>query len=89
MITGRAMSAVTCDEYVSLSDLTQTQRITYPRYTIWKLSLTQKVLKGINSSLAVDNLFNYIPEYYYSNSPATAGTTFMAGLSVDVDEFFR
>lgn len=89
MITGRAMSAVTCDEYVSLSDLTQTQRITYPGYSVWKLSLTQKVLKGINLSLAVDNLFNYIPEYYYSNSPATTGTTFMAGLSVDVDEFFR
>lgn len=74
---------------ILFSVLTQTQRFTYPGYSAWKLSLTQKVLKGINLSLAVDNLFNYIPEYYYSNSPATTGTTFMAGFSVDVDEFFK
>ena len=87
-LTGRVLSPVTCDEYTSLTDLTQTQRVTYPGYTLWKLTLLQHIWRGIDVSAAVDNIFNYVPEYYYSNSPATTGTTFSVGLSVDVDKFF-
>lgn len=87
-LTGRYLSRVTCDEYVTLTDLTQTQKATYPGYTLWKLSLSQRIGKALNVVAAVDNLFNYIPEYYYSNSPATTGTTFSVGLSVDVDKYF-
>ncbi len=87
-LTGRILSAVTCDEYVSLTDLSKTQRVTYPGYTIWKLSVVQHIGRGININASVDNLFNYVPEYYYSNSPATTGTTFNIGLSVDVDKIF-
>ena len=82
------MSSETVDEYVSLTDLTDTERVTYPGYTIWKLSLLQRIGRGVNVTATVDNLFNYIPEYYYSNSPATTGTTFMLGLSVDIEKFF-
>ena len=88
-LTGRALSAVTCDEYTSLTDLSETERVTYPGYTIWKLSVLQHIGRGINVSTTVDNLFNYIPEYYYSNSPATTGTTFAVGLSVDIDKYFK
>ena len=88
-LTGRALSAVTCDEYTSLTDLSETERVTYPGYTIWKLSVLQHIGRGINLSTTVDNLFNYIPEYYYSNSPATTGTTFAVGLSVDIDKYFK
>ena len=88
-LTGRALSAVTCDEYTSLTDLTETERVTYPGYTIWKLFVLQHIGRGLNLTATVDNLFNYIPEYYYSNSPATTGTTFAVGLSVDIDKYFK
>ena len=39
--------------------------------------------------MAVDNLRNYVPKYYYNNSPTTNGTTFSVGMSVDIDEFFK
>ena len=87
-LTGRLLSEVTCDEYVSLTDLTETEAVTYPGYTIWKLSLMQHIWHGINISASIDNLFNYIPEYYYSNSPATTGTTFNVGISLDIDKMF-
>lgn len=88
-LTGRLLSAVTCDEYTSLTDLSQTERVTYPGYTIWRLSLMQRIGRAINLTTTFDNLFNYVPEYYYSNSPATTGTTFAVGLSVDIDKYFK
>ena len=88
-LNGRILSAVTCDEYTSMTDYTQTEKATYPGYTIWKLTLSQKIAKAITLNTAIDNLFNYVPEYYYSNSPATTGTTFSVGLSVDVEKLFR
>lgn len=87
-LTGRILSSVTCDEYTSLTDLTETQRVTYPGYTIWKLTLLQHVWRGLDISATVDNIFNYVPDYYYSNSPATTGTSFYVGLSVAVDKIF-
>ena len=88
-LTGRLMSAVTTDVYTSLTDYTQTEEQTYPGYTMWKLSIVQRIWHGIKLNLIVDNLFNYIPDYYYSNSPATIGTTLSAGLSLDIHEIFN
>ena len=88
-LNGRILSAVTCDEYTSMTDYTQTEKATYPGYTIWKLTLSQKIAKAITLNTAIDNLFNYVPKYYYSNSPSTTGTTFSVGLSVDVEKLFR
>lgn len=85
-LTGRIMSAVTTDVYTSLTDYSQTERKTYPGYTMWKLTLNQRVWKGINVNATVDNLFNYIPDYYYSNSPSTIGTSFLIGLSLDIEK---
>lgn len=65
------------------------EEITYPAYFMGKLSLTQRVWKGINLVLAVDNLFNYVPSYYYLNSPPTTGTSFTAGVSIDVEKLFK
>lgn len=88
-LTGRVLSSVTCDEYTSLTDFSETEKATYPGYTIWKVSLMQRIGRGLNLTTTIDNLFNYIPEYYYSNSPATTGTTFAVGLAVDVDKYFK
>ena len=89
ILNGHWLSAVEADEYTSLTSYTQTVRRKYPAYTLWKLTLSQDIWKGIRVTLAVDNLFNYVPSYYYYNSPATTGTTFYAGVSLDIDRFFR
>ena len=88
-LNGRFLSRVTTDVYTSTTSYEETERQTYPAYTIWKLSLSNRIWKGINLTLTVDNLFNYVPSYYYSNSPSTTGTTFMAGLSVNIEDFFK
>jgi outer membrane receptor for ferrienterochelin and colicins len=49
------------------------------------LNLTQHIWHGLTLNMAVDNLFNYVPKYYYSNSPTTNGASLSVGLSVDVD----
>lgn len=87
-LNGRYLSKVNTEEYTSSTSYEETQKVTYPAYSIWKLTLTQKIGKGINVTAAVDNLFNYVPSYYYNNSPSTTGTTFTAGLSLDIDQLF-
>ena len=82
-LSGRFLSAVTCDEYLSLTNFEETKKVTYPGYSIWKLTFGQHFRKAFHLTLSVDNLFNYVPEYYYSNSPFTTGTTCSVALSVD------
>lgn len=89
VLSGRVLSGVTCEEYTSLTSFEETERVTYPAYTIWKFAFNQHIMKGLHINLGIDNLFNYIPEYYFSNSPATTGITFSAGISVDVESFFN
>ena len=88
-LNGRYLSRVTTDVYTSATSYEETERQTYPAYTIWKLSMTNRIMDAVDVTLSVDNLFNYKPSYYYSNSPTTTGTTFMVGLSVDIEDFFK
>lgn len=85
-LNGRVISGLHSSEYNAYSR--DVEPIYYPAYTMWKLNLTQRVWRGIRVNATVDNLFNYVPDYYYNNSPATTGTTFSVGLSLDVEEFF-
>ena len=88
-LIGRYLSAVTCDVYTELTSYEETVKQTYPGYTIWKLSLVQRVWRGIDLTLSVDNIFNYRPDYYYSNSPSTTGTTLSAGLSLNLEQMIK
>lgn len=88
-LSGRFLSKVTTDVYTEITSYEKTEKQTYPGYTIWKLSLSQRIWQGVNLTLAVDNLFNYRPNYYYSNSPSTIGITCMAGLSLDIEQMFK
>lgn len=88
-LIGRFLSGVTTDEYTSVSSYEETSRQRYPGYAMWKLSLAQRIAKGVNITLAADNLLNYRPSYYYNNSPSTTGTTLAAGISVDIDKLFK
>lgn len=89
VLTGRFLSEVTCDEYTSLTDFEKTEKVTYPGYMIWKMAFNQCLYKGCNLYLSLDNLFNYVPDYYYNNSPATTGRTYSIGISLDINQFFR
>lgn len=82
-INGRFLSATKNTEYKNYYDITDgTILVRYPAYSLWKLSLTQRIGKKVNISLALDNILNYKPEYYYLNSPLTDGTNLMTGISV-------
>ena len=89
-LSGRVLSDVTNVEYKNYYDVSEgTITVSYPAYTIWKLSLVQKIGKAIKVNTSLDNLFNYRPKHYYLNSPLTDGITFQIGLSVDVEKLFR
>ena len=88
-LSGRVLSAVTTDVYTSATDYEDTETVTYPGYTMWKLVFSQDIWRGIDLNVIVDNLFNYVPDYYYSSSPATTGITAAVGLSVDIEKFFK
>ncbi|MCM1521025.1 MAG: TonB-dependent receptor [Muribaculaceae bacterium] len=85
-LNGRLLSGVTVDEYTSMTEYSETEEVHYPGYTMWKLNMTHTFLRGLDVTMAVDNLFNYVPKYYYNNSPTTNGTTFSIGLSLDINE---
>ncbi len=87
-LSGRYLSGFTTHVY-SDSSYETLERQKYPGYTMWKLLLGQDIWKGIRLNLTIDNLFNYIPDYYYNNSPATTGTAFAAGLALSVEDIFR
>lgn len=87
-LNGRVLSAVTTQVLKSDKNDEESSLRTYPAYSLWSINLTQRLWKGFNLSVAVNNLFNYIPDYYYNNSPKTTGTTFSAGLSIDLDAPF-
>jgi outer membrane receptor for ferrienterochelin and colicins len=87
-LSGRALSRVEVDEYTSTTSYTDTERVAYPGYSLWKLNLTHHIGRAAHVTMTVDNLFNYVPSYFYSNSPTTNGTTFALGVSFDVDRWF-
>ena len=86
-ISGRLLSGTENEEYRNYYDVSQgTVCVSYPAYTMWKLSLVQRIGKAVKLTTALDNLFNYRPKYYYLNSPVTDGINFQIGLSVDIHE---
>ena len=86
--SGRYLSQMTADVYTDMTSYEEVEKQKYPGYTMWNLNLSQRVMKGIKVNLAVNNLFNYTPSYYYYNSPYTTGTTFTAGVSINVNTLF-
>lgn len=88
-LDGRFLSSVDNEEFIDYYDISKgTMTIHYPAYTLWKLQATGKIKRGIKVSVAIDNLFNYKPKYYYLNSPLTDGSNLMVGLSIDIDRLF-
>lgn len=66
------MSAVTGD-VMSLFSPEAARQQRYPAYSMLGMSLSQSLPKGFTLGVSVDNLLNYIPSYYFYNSPLTTG----------------
>lgn len=66
------VSAVTGDIMSAFSpEAAGTQR--YPAYSMLGLNLSQTFPKNFTLGVSIDNILNYIPSYYYYNSPLTTG----------------
>ena len=88
-LNGRVLSGVENVEYKNYYDVSEgTVTVSYPAYTLWKLSLVQRIGKAVKVNMALDNLFNYRPKHYYLNCPLTDGINFQIGLSIDIDKLF-
>ena len=88
-LNGRVLSGVENVEYKNYYDVSEgTVTVSYPAYTLWKLSLVQRIGKAVKVNAALDNLFNYRPKHYYLNCPLTDGINFQVGLSIDIDQLF-
>ena len=88
-LQGRVLSGVKNVEYKDYYDVSKgTIQVEYPAYTLWKLSLVQRIGNAVKVTAALDNLFGYKPKYYYLNSPITDGMNFQIGMSIDFDKFF-
>ncbi|MCR5819180.1 MAG: TonB-dependent receptor [Prevotella sp.] len=84
-LSGRFLSSVDNEEYRNYYDLSQgTTTVHYPAYSLWKLMVVGHLWSRIKLSVAIDNLLNYKPDYYYLNSPITDGTNVMIGLGVEL-----
>lgn len=90
-LDGRFLSSVDNAEFIDYYDVSKgTVLVHYPAYTLFKLSTAHVLGKkqAIKLTVAVDNLFNYKPKYYYLNCPLTDGANLMVGLSIDIDKLF-
>lgn len=58
-------------------------------YSLWKFTLQQRIWRGININITIDNLLNYKPKVYYWNSAPTTGRSWSVGLSLDINDFLR
>ena len=88
-LQGRVLSGVKNVEYKDYYDVSKgTIQVEYPAYTLWKLSLVQRIGNAVKVTAALDNLLGYKPKYYYLNSPITDGMNFQIGMSIDFDKLF-
>ena len=62
------------------------RQVEYPAYMLWKLSACESFADKFKLTLAVDNLLNYKPEYYYMNTPVTDGANVMIGCAFSLNK---
>lgn len=84
-LNGRFLSSVDNTEYKDYYNIAAgTTEVHYPAYTLWKLSASLGISRYVRINLAVDNLLNYKPKYYYLNCPLTDGANFQIGATFDL-----
>lgn len=86
-LSSRMLSSLDCLEYTPFANDELISRH-YPGYSLWKLTLSQRLFRAALLTLTLDNIFNYVPDYYYFKSPITTGRTLTVGLSLDLEKLF-
>lgn len=82
-LNGRFLSSVSNLQYKDYYDLSSgTTTVDYPAYTLWKLTVAQTFFRKLKLTVALDNLFNYRPRYYYLNAPMTEGVNALVSASI-------
>lgn len=89
ILSSRYLAKLKTEIYPDFTSYDKTEKVTYPGYFIGKLTLLQKIKKGVNITLSADNIFNYIPDSFSYNSPVTTGVTLSAGVSIDIEQLFK
>lgn len=85
-LTGKFFSATDAGEYTANTGFKEVETIHYSAYTMWKLIVNQRICNAVSVTATIDNLFNYIPDYFHTSSPATIGRTYSIGISMDIEE---
>ncbi len=57
-----------------------------PRYSVWKLCLSQRIAGAYSLLLTIDNIANYRNRVFSYNSLVTTGREFSATVSIDIDK---
>lgn len=65
------------------------EKVHYPAYTMWKLTVSQRIIESLTLQIGIDNLFNYKPKHYDLVSTTSSGISFFVSLSVDIDGLTR
>ncbi len=82
-LSGRYLSRVTGD-VVGLVGSHAVSSRDYQGYGIVKLSAAATLDSRYKLTVDIDNLLNYVPDYYYYNSPLTTGTALTVTLAADI-----
>lgn len=77
------MSGVTGDVMSMFSQEAAGQQY-YPAYSMLNVIFTQGLGKHFSVNAGIDNLLNYIPKYYFYNSPLTTGIGMKIGVEVKI-----
>lgn len=77
------MSGVTGDVMSMFSQEAAKQQY-YPAYSLLNVMLTQELGRHFSVNVGIDNLLNYIPEYYFYNSPLTTGIGMKIGIEAKI-----
>lgn len=85
VLNGCFLFKVNMEEYILNIFYEEIEKVIYLVYIMWKFMLFQKVWKGVDMILVVDNLFNYVFFCYYNNLFVIKGIIFLVGLLLDIE----
>jgi outer membrane receptor for ferrienterochelin and colicins len=88
IFSGRWLSGMDVWEAANYGMSGEYALVSYPAYSMWKLSVAGHLSRSMTLTLTADNLFDYKTPYFRNNSPTLYGRVFYIGLSMNIEEFF-
>jgi outer membrane receptor for ferrienterochelin and colicins len=88
VLSGRWLSGMSVWEAANYGMSGEYDLVSYPAYSMWKLSVAGHLSHSVTLTLTADNLFDYKTPYFYNNSPTLYGRAFYIGISMNIEEIF-